>query len=69
MSDHRILERAFELARSGSCASTGDIKQRLKKEGFGQVEDHLSPPSISRQLRNLCVEARRAGPVADAQAD
>ena len=62
MNEHRILERAFELARSGSCANTGEIKQRLKKEGFGQVEEHLSPPSISRQLRSLCVEARPSQP-------
>ncbi len=53
------LERAFELARSGECASTAEIRLRLKREGHDQVEAHLQGPSISRQLRLLCEEARR----------
>ncbi len=54
------LERAFELARSGECTSTSEIRLRLKRERYDQVEAHLQGPSISRQLRLLCEEARRA---------
>jgi hypothetical protein len=54
------LERAFVLARSGTCASVGDIRLTLKRERFDQVEAHLAGHSINRQLRALCTEARTA---------
>ena len=54
------LERAFELARSGECASTSEIRQRLKRERYDSVEAHLQGPSITRQLRLLCEQARRS---------
>ena len=53
------LERAFELARSGECASTSEIRQRLKRERYDSVDAHLQGPSITRQLRLLCEAARR----------
>ncbi len=52
------LERAFELARSGECANPAEIRVRLKKERHDQVDAHLQGPSITRQLRQLCDEAR-----------
>lgn len=52
------LERAFDLARSGECASVADIRLRLKREGHDQVEAHLRGPAISKQLRLLCEQAR-----------
>jgi hypothetical protein len=59
------LERAFALARSGTCAGVADIRMTLKRERFDQVEGHLSGFSITRQLRALCDEARQesANPV------
>jgi hypothetical protein len=54
------LERAFTLARTGTFANVGDLRAALKREGFDQVEAHLAGPSISRQLRALCEEARRS---------
>jgi hypothetical protein len=54
------LERAFILARSGTCASVGDIRLTLKRERFDQVEAHLAGHAINRQLRALCSEARTA---------
>lgn len=53
------LERAFALARSGEFASVGEIRLRLRRERCDSVEAHLCGPSISRQLRLLCDEARR----------
>jgi len=62
------LERAFALARSGECASVGEIRMRLKKERCDSVEAHLSGPSISKQLRALCDAARKApAPAAELQ--
>jgi hypothetical protein len=58
MTGPTTLERAFALARSGTCASVNDIRQQLRAERFDQVDAHLVGPAISRQLRDLCVEAR-----------
>ena len=57
MSALQTLERAFELARSGVCANNTDIRRRLKKEGYALVGEHLSAPSVKRQLRDLRNEA------------
>ena len=54
------LERAFDLARSGECATVNDIRMRLKAERFDQVDAHLAGPAIARQLRSLCEKARDA---------
>lgn len=59
MTSQTTLERAFELARSGACASVSDIRQKLKAERFDQVEAHLAGPAITRQLRDLCTGARK----------
>ena len=62
MTQQTTLERAFALARSGSCASVNDIRQRLRAERFDQVDAHLAGPSVSRQLRALCEQSRRESP-------
>jgi hypothetical protein len=59
MQTQSTLERAFVLARSGSCAGLDDIRRTLKQEQFDQVEGHLAGPSLGKQLRALCDEARR----------
>ncbi|MDP9416062.1 MAG: hypothetical protein M3Q08_18630 [Pseudomonadota bacterium] len=53
------LERAFALARSGDYPTISDIRRRLKQERFDHVEGHLQGPSINRQLKLLCEQARR----------
>jgi hypothetical protein len=58
MQNETTLERAFALARSGRFASLDDIRRTLKREGYDQVESHLAGPSIGRQLKELCREAR-----------
>jgi len=57
MSAH-IIERAFQLARSGECHAMGDISQRLRREGFTQVDAHLGGKSIKAQLVKLMLEAQ-----------
>jgi len=54
------LERAFVLARSGTCAGVNDIRVALKREGFDQVEAHLAGHAIAKQLRALCEAAQAA---------
>jgi hypothetical protein len=57
MSNNSTVQSAFALARSGDCSSIDDIRRRLKSDGHDQVDAHLSGPSLSRQLRQLCAEA------------
>jgi hypothetical protein len=45
------LERAFELARSGSCRNTSDVKKILRAEGY-PIET-LTGNTLLRQLRAL----------------
>lgn len=56
----RTLERAFDLARSGEYATVNDIRQQLRAERCEQVDAHLAGPSLARQLRSLCAEARKS---------
>jgi len=58
MTEISTIERAFILARSGDYASVSDIRLALKRERFDSVEAHLAGPSLGRQLRRLCEEAR-----------
>jgi hypothetical protein len=53
MTGENPLERAFHLARSGECQDMNELEQRLKREGFVSVQNHLSGPSIRRQLRDM----------------
>jgi hypothetical protein len=46
------LERAFELARSGDCATVSEIRHRLLVEGY--AADQIDGPHLIRQLRMLC---------------
>jgi hypothetical protein len=49
------LERAFQLAKSGSCASIDDIKRQLKAEGFSL--EQLTGSALSKQLRDLMISS------------
>jgi len=48
------IERAYELAKSGSCRTVGDIKARLQSEGHERVQDRLYGGSLTSALRKLC---------------
>lgn len=65
------LERAFALARSGEYPTISDIRKQLKIEGFSDAPSQISGPSMLKQLRKLCEEARPEGqtvePAMDAQ--
>jgi hypothetical protein len=51
--DHNItvLERAFQLAKSGRCTSIGDIRQQLSSEGYST--EHITGRGLIRQLKAL----------------
>jgi hypothetical protein len=55
------LERAFTLAKSGTCRTVANIKERLRQEGYR--DEQISGPELLKQLRammtqNLAVVAK-----------
>ena len=62
-SRYTTVERAYQLANSGECAGVGEIKDRLRAEGFSDVQGQLYGPTITSALRRLC-ESSRAGAAA-----
>ena len=47
-----LVERAFQLARSGQFASVPAIASQLQGEGYFDVEEHISgSPLLRRQLK------------------
>lgn len=53
------LERAFELANSGSCESVADIKKALKTEGYS--DQQITGRTLGKQLTELIRRARVGG--------
>jgi hypothetical protein len=51
------LERAFQLASSGMCASIQDIKRQLEREGYDA--NQLRGKSLRAQLLGLIKKARQ----------
>lgn len=58
MSRHGIstLERAFQLARAGTCHSLADIRRQLVVERHDNIQGHLHGPTIQRQLKAALAE-------------
>jgi hypothetical protein len=50
------LQRAFQLARSGECATTADIERRLREEGYS-TNTRLGP-WLAKLLRNALDQRR-----------
>jgi hypothetical protein len=54
-----IVERAYQIARTGRAANVDEIKAILKSEGYFNVTGHLAGPVLLKALRGLCIAARR----------
>jgi hypothetical protein len=54
--DKTTLEKAFELAKSGECATIDEIKQRLKVELYDQ--HIIEGRSLRSQLRKLIAASK-----------
>ncbi len=55
-----IVERAYQLARSGECRDLRDLERRRRREAFDAVPQHLNSPTLRRQLAGF-IRAVRAG--------
>lgn len=51
-----VLERAFDIASSGSAGSMDDVRRQLKAEGYDQSQ--LQGRTLTTQLRDLMRKAR-----------
>ncbi|HVZ05434.1 hypothetical protein [Hyphomicrobium sp.] len=51
------LERAFQLAKSGRCATVQEVKRDMKKEGYSI--NQVTGRALQKQLNALIAEARR----------
>ena len=49
----KLLERAFQLARSGEFRGTAAIVRKLNSEGYLNASDHLSGRGVRLQLKRL----------------
>jgi hypothetical protein len=65
MNQRTIIERAYELARSGACRGSSEVRLALKADDYSNadINQHLRGPTLIKQLNRLCREARasRAG--------
>lgn len=52
------VERAYQLAASGECATVGDIRDRLAREGYTNITTHLGGRTIALALRKLCAASQ-----------
>jgi hypothetical protein len=50
------LERAFQLAKSGTCVSVPDLRKRLKAEGYSV--NQVTGRTLNKQLVALIQSAR-----------
>ena len=56
-----VIERAYQLARTGEFAKVEHIERRLTREGYTSVADHLSGRMMRRELNAMMRAARAAG--------
>jgi hypothetical protein len=52
-----IIERAFQLARSGRHADTRAVRKALTHEGYTAVEQMHITPTLAKQIRQVCKAA------------
>ena len=56
-----VVERAFEIARSGVVANTSELREQLAAEGYAETIQSLAGRSISTRLSRMITEARLSG--------
>jgi hypothetical protein len=52
-----VLERAFQLARSGECRNVTAVRKRLIMEGYANVHSQLSGRGLVNQIHDICKKA------------
>ena len=57
-----VIERAFELAKTGEYTGVGKIRERLAREGYTHDEARLYGRELAKSLLRHCAEARGGPP-------
>lgn len=57
-----IIERAFQLAKSGRYATVGDIRKQLDAEKYAATASYVRGGALIAQLKSL-IAAARAKPI------
>lgn len=52
------VERAYQLARTGECATPLHIRQRLAVEGYTDARTQISGKALVAELNRRCRETR-----------
>jgi hypothetical protein len=52
-----VVERAFQLAKAGKCATVPQITRTLRQEGYLDLRPKLRG-SVGTQLRQVCAEVQ-----------
>jgi tRNA G26 N,N-dimethylase Trm1 len=55
-----ILERAYELARSGQFSKVSEIFECLRSEGYQEVYLHFDGPALRADLSRICRQSQAA---------
>ena len=69
MPQFSTVERAFQLAKSGPCATIADIQQQLKSEGYPNAVEQISYPSVRKQLNGIIQSRTSIDPIAAAASE
>jgi hypothetical protein len=56
--ERSIIERAFELARTGRFETMKELEKGLAREGYAKSDPQLHSPSLRKQLITLCRASR-----------
>jgi hypothetical protein len=59
MSAKDVVQRAYEMARSGAFVGTSDIARALSGEGYWDFRSHLDSRTLKLELKRLCRGAKR----------
>ena len=54
-----VVERAFQIAKSGAVANTSELCGQLAAEGYSNSKSFLAGRSISIQITRMIAEARQ----------
>ena len=58
-----VIERAFQIAKSGTVATVAELSEKLTAEGYANAEQILAGRSLSLQVTRMIVENRASAPL------
>lgn len=53
-----LIERAFQLAQSGTVSAVDEIRSVLKREGYSKIQESTAGRATQAQLRTMITKAR-----------